>query len=84
LVDHPQARNDIRYLPIPANEIAEQVGNVRQANVVLLGGYLAATGILPLAAVETVLDNHLPERQRRFLESNKEALRRGAACAVTL
>jgi 2-oxoglutarate ferredoxin oxidoreductase subunit gamma len=82
LVDHPQARDDIRYVAVPANEIAEQLGNVRQANVVLLGGYLAATGILPLDAVEIALDNHLPGRQRRFLDSNKEALRRGAACAV--
>ena len=82
LVDHPPARDDIRYVAVPANEIAEQLGNVRQANVVLLGGYVAATGVLPLDAVETALDNHLPGRQRRFLDSNKEALRRGAACAV--
>jgi len=47
---------------------------------VLLGAYLAATGYLPLEAVETALDNHLSERQRRFLASNKEALHRGAMC----
>lgn len=74
-------RTDIRYVAVPANEIAEELGNVRQANVVLLGAYLAATGLLPLEAVELALDNHLPERQRKFLESNKEALRRGAAYA---
>jgi hypothetical protein len=34
---------------------------------------------MPLEAVETALDKHLSERQRRFLESNKQALRRGAA-----
>jgi hypothetical protein len=49
---------------------------------VLLGAYLAATGFLALDAVETALDNHLSERQRRFLASNKEALRRGAACVA--
>ncbi len=82
LIERQPARPDIRYVPIPANDIAEALGNVRQANVVLLGAYLAATGILPLAAVETALDRHLPGRQRRFLESNKEALRRGAAYAL--
>ena len=65
---------------MPANDIAEELGNVRQANVVLLGAYLAATGFLPLEAVEVALDRHLSERQRRFLASNKEALRRGAEC----
>jgi 2-oxoglutarate ferredoxin oxidoreductase subunit gamma len=84
LINKSPGRADIRYLPIPANDIAEELGNVRQANVVLLGGYLAITGALPLEAVEQALERHLPERQRRFLASNKEALRRGAACAAAV
>jgi 2-oxoglutarate ferredoxin oxidoreductase subunit gamma len=80
LVPVPPSRDDIRYIAVPANDIAEGLGNARQANVVLLGAYLAETGFLALEAVETALDNHLSERQRRFLASNKEALRRGAAC----
>jgi 2-oxoglutarate ferredoxin oxidoreductase subunit gamma len=80
LIPAAPVRSDIRYVAVPANDIAEALGNVRQANVVLLGAYLAATGYLALEAVETALDNHLSERQRRFLASNKEALRRGAAC----
>lgn len=83
LISVTPSRTDIQYIPVLANDIAEALGNVRQANVVLLGAYLAVTGILPLAAVETALDNHLPERQRKYLASNKEALRRGAACVVT-
>lgn len=79
LIESAPKRNDIRYLAVPANEIAEALGNVRQANVVLLGSLLAATGVLPLSAVEAALDAHLPARQRAYLESNKEALRRGAA-----
>ena len=82
LIERQVTRTDIRVIVAPANDIAEQLGNVRQANVVLLGAYLAASGVLPLAAAEVALDNHLPARQRRFLESNKEALRRGAACAL--
>ncbi len=82
LIPAEPARTDIRYIAVPANVIAEELGNVRQSNVVLLGAYLAAAGFLPLAAVETALDQHLPQRQRRYLESNKEALRRGAACVT--
>jgi 2-oxoglutarate ferredoxin oxidoreductase subunit gamma len=72
-------RPDVRYVAVPANVIAEELGNVRQANVVLLGAYLGVTGLIPLESVETALDIHLSERQRSFLASNKEALRRGAA-----
>jgi 2-oxoglutarate ferredoxin oxidoreductase subunit gamma len=80
LMNCPQQRTDIHYLAVPANEIGEALGSARQANVALLGGLLAATGMLPLEAVCRALDAHLPARQQRFLESNKEALRRGAAC----
>jgi 2-oxoglutarate ferredoxin oxidoreductase subunit gamma len=80
LIPTAPVRSDIRYIAVPANDIAEALGNARQANVVLLGAYLAATGYLALEAVETALDNHLSERQRRYLASNKEALRHGAAC----
>ncbi len=82
LVPATPKRSDIRYVAVPANEIGEALGNVRQANVVLLGAYLAATAALPLDAIASALDAHLPERQRKYLASNKEALRRGAACAV--
>jgi 2-oxoglutarate ferredoxin oxidoreductase subunit gamma len=76
------ARSDIRYIAVPANLIAEELGNVRQANVVLTGAYIAATGLLPLETVSRALDQHLSERQRKFLASNKEALARGAQFAT--
>src|SRR5512133_3373417 len=82
LVPVPPARRDIRYVAVPANDIGEQLGAARQANVALLGALLAATGMLPLEAVERALDAHLSSRQRKFLESNKQALRRGAAAAT--
>src|SRR5512139_3241904 len=41
LIDARPMRGDIRYAAVPANVIAEQLGNVRQANVVLLGAFLA-------------------------------------------
>ena len=79
LVPTAPVRADVRYVAVPAQAIAGELGNVRQANVVLLGAWLAVTGALPLATVERALQDHLPERQRKFLESNKQALRRGAA-----
>ncbi len=79
LVPAQPGRSDIHYCEVPANDIGEQLGAARQANVALLGALLAATGMLPLEAVERALDAHLSERQRKFLASNKQALRRGAA-----
>jgi 2-oxoglutarate ferredoxin oxidoreductase subunit gamma len=78
LIPAKPGRSDMRYVAVPANDIADELGNVRMANVVLLGAYFAATGTMPLEAVETALDRHLGERQRKYLEANKQALRRGA------
>ncbi|MCC7352390.1 MAG: 2-oxoacid:acceptor oxidoreductase family protein [Anaerolineae bacterium] len=72
------SRSDIREIRVPAQEIANALGNTRLANVVCLGALLAATKVLPLEALERALANHLPERHRHLLPANKEALRRGA------
>lgn len=81
LTTRTAARADIRVIAVPANAIAEELGNGRLANIVLTGALLAATHALPLEAVERALADHLPERHRHLLAANREALRRGAALA---
>jgi 2-oxoglutarate ferredoxin oxidoreductase subunit gamma len=81
LVNREVTRADINSLFIPANEIAESIGNRRLANIVLLGALLAKMPILPLEAIKEALNNHLPERHRRLLPTNLQALQQGAAFA---
>lgn len=75
-------RADLRVVEVPANALAEELGNVRLANVVALGALLAATGVLAVEAVERALAAHLPERHKHLLPANGQALRRGAALAA--
>lgn len=82
LVSRAITRTDITVIAVPANDIASELDNVKQANMVMLGALLEASGLLPLEVIDRTLEAHLPERNRRFLASNKEALRRGAACAT--
>lgn len=79
LMTRKAARADIRAIEVPANEIAEEIGNARLANIVMTGAMLQATGVLPLEALEQALQAHLPERHRKLLPANYEAMRRGAA-----
>jgi 2-oxoglutarate ferredoxin oxidoreductase subunit gamma len=78
LVRRPAVRDDLVVLRVPANDLAAELGNVKMANVVLLGTMLAQRPIVSLEAVERVLDEHLTGAKRRFVEPNKQALRRGA------
>lgn len=81
LITRSATRADIRILEVPANEIAESLGNGKLANVVLLGAWLAATTALPIRAVERALAAHLPQRHQHLLEANRQALHQGATAA---
>lgn len=78
MVNREVKRNDIRVVSIPANDIAEALGSKRSVNMVMLGALLGNLDLLPLNAVETALEGHLPERHKKFLEANKQSLRKGA------
>jgi 2-oxoglutarate ferredoxin oxidoreductase subunit gamma len=83
LVKQQTTRDDIEAIYVPANDLASDWGNVKMANVVLVGAMLAKRPIVPLEAVEKVLDEHLVGKKQRFIEPNKHALRRGAEYALT-
>jgi 2-oxoglutarate ferredoxin oxidoreductase subunit gamma len=81
MVDRTPSRTDIAVLLIPANEIAEELGDRRMANLVLLGGLLERLPVLSLESIGEALRRHIPEHRRALLEPNLKALQRGAALA---
>lgn len=81
LVPRQSRREDIRVIYAPASDMAIDLGNIRLANVICLAALVRATGVVSLEAVKRALDDHLPERHRRLLGLNKEAMDKGAALA---
>ena len=79
MIDRDFQRDDLETVMIPANAIAEEIGNKRLTNVVALGALLVKLDVLPLEAIEQALRDHLPERHKKLLPLNFEALRQGAA-----
>lgn len=79
LIERSGERDDIRVVRIPASDLATELGNVRMANMVLLGAFVTLTGLVTLETVKQQLDAHLSQRQRKWLEPNYEALDKGAA-----
>jgi 2-oxoglutarate ferredoxin oxidoreductase subunit gamma len=70
-------RDDITAVYIPANDLAAELGNVKMANVVLLGAMLGTREILSIEGIKRTLDQHIPERRKHIIEPNKRALDRG-------
>lgn len=81
LVDRGFNRSDIRAVMIPANEIAESLGDKRMSNMVMLGALLGVLPILSITAIQKALEDHLPERHKRLLPLNFKALEMGADIA---
>lgn len=82
LINRGFERTDLKAVLIPANEIAESLGDKRMTNMVMVGALLAKLPVLSLAAMEKALEDHLPARHKRLLPLNFQALRRGAEFAL--
>lgn len=78
LINRVVQRKDIDAIHIPANNFAEEIGNSRLANMIALGAMIRARPVLSLEAVKKALEDHLPERHKKLLPANFEALKKGA------
>ncbi len=77
LVDREITRKDIQPIFIPATEIAEEIGNIKTANMIALGAYIGKSKIIPLKKLEESLSNIFPKAKKEILDINIQALRKG-------
>jgi 2-oxoglutarate ferredoxin oxidoreductase subunit gamma len=77
LIDKRVERDDVTEVRVPANEIAESLGNAKAANMVMLGGIVKKTGVVGLESVIGCLESVLSERAMALLDLNKQALKKG-------
>ena len=81
LVAMPANPGGARLLGVAANEIADGLGNVKMANMVALGAYVQATGLMPLSAASDSLKDVISAHYSKLIPKNIEALEAGAAAA---
>jgi 2-oxoglutarate ferredoxin oxidoreductase subunit gamma len=77
---HKVERKDIKVIEIPGVEKAVAVGDIRSANLVLLGVYIGATGAVSPELIEKELDKRF-STSKKGLEINKKAFREGIKLA---
>jgi 2-oxoglutarate ferredoxin oxidoreductase subunit gamma len=81
LIDRAISRTDLKTVTLPANEIAESIGDRRLTNMVMIGALLVKLPVLSLEALGLTLEAHLPIRHKRLLPLNFQALQKGAEFA---
>lgn len=79
LIDMELADQDrLKCYAIPCNEIADELGNTRMANMVAIGAFVQATGIIPIEAVIDSLENVISKRYQKLIPANTKAIKAGA------
>jgi 2-oxoisovalerate ferredoxin oxidoreductase beta subunit len=79
LITRKVERSDVQTVYVPATGLADELGETRVANMVMLGAYIGYTGLLSLesvlAAAKTVI------KRKEFMVLNEKALKKGMAFA---
>lgn len=83
LVTKESNREDIYILKIDATKVANELGNSRIANMILLGAFLEKTNILALESIMEALKKVLSPSKHHLLELNHQALLRGKTLVQT-
>ncbi len=82
IVDIKAQRKDVTAVYVPCLEIAEDLGNVKVANMVMLGAFIGATKLLRTDTIREMLAHMFTGPKAALVELNVEALRRGAQCVI--
>ena len=80
IIQEKVQRTDLRAIYVPCLEIAQELGNLKVANMVMLGAYIEAMGNLGTETIKEMLVHMFTGPKAKLVDLNIEALRRGAAC----
>jgi len=76
LINRRALRSDITAVAVPANQIAVEAGSAKAANMVALGAYLGASGLVDVALVRQGLSEIFANRQK-LVALNQLCLEKG-------
>jgi 2-oxoglutarate ferredoxin oxidoreductase subunit gamma len=71
----------VKQIFLPFTEAAIKLGNIRVANMVALGAYIAKKKILTKQIVFTAIEEIAPAEKKSLIEINKQAIEKGIELA---
>ena len=78
LISIDARRSDVTVYKVPANDIANELGNAKVANMVVLGALIAATNVVATKTAVKAFQKKFAGKPKMFA-INEEAIRRGFA-----
>lgn len=62
---------------VPINDIANELGNDKVANMVMMGAFLSLTNMFSDATIESIIKKFLGEKKAHLLDVNMQAIQKG-------
>ncbi|SDZ09977.1 2-oxoglutarate ferredoxin oxidoreductase, gamma subunit [Proteiniborus ethanoligenes] len=84
LIDNKAKRHDLKAYYIPANDIANELGDNRIANMVMLGAYLELTKAVEIESIIEAFKKVFGESKTHLIPMNQQALEKGAEAVRVL
>jgi 2-oxoglutarate ferredoxin oxidoreductase subunit gamma len=79
LVKTKPTRTDITVYAVPFNQLADEIGNPKVGNILMLGAFAAVTGAVSTGAIVKALPKVFKKAKPEILELNRKALEKGFA-----
>jgi 2-oxoglutarate ferredoxin oxidoreductase subunit gamma len=79
LITDPVLRKDVTPIPVPATRIAGEMGDTKSANMVMLGAFVARTGILSNGSVFRIFEDTSDPKKAQALRINRNLVQKGMA-----
>lgn len=73
LVHEKSIRNDVNVYEIAASEMAEEMGELRSTNMIVLGAFLKISGMVQPDTVLEIIEETFRRKSPKVVEKNKDA-----------
>jgi 2-oxoglutarate ferredoxin oxidoreductase subunit gamma len=77
LIERSVLRDDIQVYYVPANNMAEEAGSGKAANLVMIGAFIAVSGVASPQSVKDSLSEVISKRNLKYLDINYAAFDMG-------
>ena len=77
IVNTSNARGDIEVVAVPTTELAEKLGTIKVANMIMLGAFIKASNIVSFDFLMKHMAEILGEGKSKLTKINREALQLG-------
>lgn len=75
---------DAKVIPVPAGDIALEIGSVRAANIVVMGALIGATDVVPSEAFAGIIEKKFAKKSEEVRRLNAVAFSRGLELAKSI